>query len=256
MLMRWDWPCVTKEGEKSPFEDPFKAFTYYRSETHGAVVGNVLWIASFMFWAYVMAKRQSEGTTPVVRELANSLDKGSAKKSASQRTIWGWMPSGPAPFESSLCTTGIENCGTDCISRWVAVVLDERQMFTFLCTFVFRSEPGKSPSSWHRTERNKRSRSSRIDFLMWYHWSFTCAICDIEAQSIPLAAHKRIYTLALLWRNFGFDIFPAGRSDATKFTWRVAWSLLPKGARWWMEWMLLLYLEKTRSRVDGNWPVL
>ncbi len=32
--------------------------------------------------------------------------------------------------------------------------------------------------------------------------------------------------------------------------------LLSNGARWLMEWMLLLYLEKTRSRMDGNWPVL
>ncbi len=43
----------------------------------------------------------------------------------------------------------------ECISRWIFLVLDERQMFTFYCTFVFRSEPGKGPSSWHRTERGK-----------------------------------------------------------------------------------------------------
>ncbi len=59
-----------------------------------------------------MAKRQSVGTTAVVRELANSLDKGIAKKSASQRILCGRMSSGPAPFEilrleSALCSTGI-----------------------------------------------------------------------------------------------------------------------------------------------------
>ncbi len=37
-----------------------------------------------------------------------------------------------------------------------------------------------------------------------------------------------------------------------KFTYRVAWSLLPNGARGLKESMLLLYLEKKRSRVDGN----
>ncbi len=116
MLIRWNWPCVTKKGEKGPFQDPFKDFTYYRSENHGSVVGNVLWIP-FLCIGHIMAKRQSVGTTAVVRELANSLDKGSAEKSASQRTICGWMPSEAAPFEiskleSSLCTNEVENCGT------------------------------------------------------------------------------------------------------------------------------------------------
>ncbi len=45
------------------------------------VVGNALWVI-FLCIEHIMAKRQSIGTTVVVRELANSLDKGSAKKSA------------------------------------------------------------------------------------------------------------------------------------------------------------------------------
>ncbi len=49
---------------------------------------NFLWIP-FSCIGHIMAKRQSVDTTAVVRELANSLDKGSAKKSASQRTICG-----------------------------------------------------------------------------------------------------------------------------------------------------------------------
>ncbi len=45
MLMRWDWPCVTKKVEKGPFQDLFKDFAFNRIETHGAVVGNV-WSSS------------------------------------------------------------------------------------------------------------------------------------------------------------------------------------------------------------------
>ncbi len=113
MLVSWDWPCFTKKGEKCPFQDPFKYSKYYRIENHGAVVGNVLWIAFFMHWAY-------NGEAPVSRynrRCKGIGDKGSAKKSASQRILCGWMSSGPGPFEiskleSSLCTTGIENCGT------------------------------------------------------------------------------------------------------------------------------------------------
>ncbi len=69
MPMKWDWLCIAKKGEQGHFQDPFKECTYCRSGTHGAVVGNVLRIA---FLCIV-------GTTTVVRELANSLDKGSAK---------------------------------------------------------------------------------------------------------------------------------------------------------------------------------
>ncbi len=36
--------------------------------THEAVVGNVLWVALFMYWLYEMSKRQLVSTTVVVRE--------------------------------------------------------------------------------------------------------------------------------------------------------------------------------------------
>ncbi len=78
-----------------------------------------------------MAKRQSVSATAIVKEFAFSLDKSSARKSASQRTICFWMSSGPAPFEisrleCSLCTTGIEyyDTGTTTVGTgWVGVGL-------------------------------------------------------------------------------------------------------------------------------------
>ncbi len=70
------------------FQDPVKDFTHYRGETHGVVVGNVLRV-TFLCIGHIMAKRQSVGTPTVVRKLANSLDKGSAKNSARQCTIYG-----------------------------------------------------------------------------------------------------------------------------------------------------------------------
>ncbi len=66
--------CFTKKGEKGLFQDPFKDFTYYRSEIHGAVVGSALGV-TFLCLGHIMAKRQSVGTTPVVRGLANRFDK-------------------------------------------------------------------------------------------------------------------------------------------------------------------------------------
>ncbi len=83
------------------------------------------------------------------------------------------------------------------ISWWAIPVMDERQMITFLGTFVFRSEPEKGSSSQVRvtgSKRTKRSWSIRINFLIWYHGSFTCVICNIEAQPRPLTAHKSPYT--------------------------------------------------------------
>ncbi len=70
------------------FQNPFKDFTYYKSETHGAVVEKVVRVI-FLCIGHIMAKHQSVAITPVVREFVNNLDKGSAKKSASQRTICG-----------------------------------------------------------------------------------------------------------------------------------------------------------------------
>ncbi len=66
------------EMREGPLQDPFKNFTYNINKTHGAVVGRFLWFTLNMFW-HVMAKCQSVGTTAVVREFSNSLDKGPAK---------------------------------------------------------------------------------------------------------------------------------------------------------------------------------
>ncbi len=55
------------------FQHLFKDFIYNVNVAHGVVVGNLLWIILFMYWA----KRQSIGTITVVMEFANGLDKGS-----------------------------------------------------------------------------------------------------------------------------------------------------------------------------------
>ncbi len=70
------------EGGKGLFlkKNTFKDFTYYRNETHGAIVGKDLWVTS-LYIGHIMAKRQSVGTTAVVGGLANSFDKGSATTS-------------------------------------------------------------------------------------------------------------------------------------------------------------------------------
>ncbi len=62
MLMRRDCLHFTNKGEKGDIQDLFKDFTNYRSETHGAVVGNVRWGIPLMYWAYngqVPASRRS-----------------------------------------------------------------------------------------------------------------------------------------------------------------------------------------------------
>ncbi len=63
MLMRRDCPHFTNKEDKGYIQDLFKDFTNYRSETHGAVVGNVRWGIPLMYWAYngqpVPASRRS-----------------------------------------------------------------------------------------------------------------------------------------------------------------------------------------------------
>ncbi len=53
-------------------QDLFKYFTYYRSKTHGAVVGNFRWGIPFMYLAY-------NGQTPASRRSTWGLHLDSSK---------------------------------------------------------------------------------------------------------------------------------------------------------------------------------
>ncbi len=66
---------IDERGEEGLLKIIFKDLTYERSKTHRVVVRNVLW-ATVLCIGHMVAKRQSIGTTAVVRESANRLDKG------------------------------------------------------------------------------------------------------------------------------------------------------------------------------------
>ncbi len=55
----------------------------------------------------------------------------------------------------------------ECIRRWAALLLDERQIFTFLCTFALSQ--GRALRRDTGLKGTKRSWGSGMDFLMWYH---------------------------------------------------------------------------------------
>ncbi len=104
-------PCFKKE--RAFFQDPFKTFTPNGSEAHGRYLETPSRLHLYIYIRQIMAKRQSVGTFAVVMELANSVVKGSTKKSASQRTILNEWHQDQLILrqESSLFTTRVENYG-------------------------------------------------------------------------------------------------------------------------------------------------
>ncbi len=112
------------------------------------------------------------------------------------------------------------------------------QMFTFLGTLVVHSDPGKGSSSWHRTERAKRSWSRRVEFLMWYG----SPVDTVRSTRKPLYVN-------FIMNPFCLDKFPTGSSDTAKFACRVSESLWHNGVRWLMDRILLLWQVACPVRV-------
>ncbi len=67
----------------------------------------------------------------------------------------------------------------ECMSRWAAFVLEEREMDIFVGTFVFRFEPGFFVVMQDRKGQNGLEVVEGF-FLMWCHWTLTWVIYDIE----------------------------------------------------------------------------
>ncbi len=89
----------------------------------------------------------------------------------------------------------------ECISRWVALVLDEHQIITFLCPFLFLSKPRKGPSNFHLQQTFDRKKSARENALSKTHrkpiW------CNKSAQKIIESIFLRValrLSLSILWK--------------------------------------------------------